>query len=242
MNSKNTLKLSPSWKKHLAGEFEQPYMQELSHFLASEAQAGKEIFPPRPLIFNAFNSTPFDKVKVVILGQDPYHGPGQAHGLSFSVTKGIDTPPSLNNILKELNTDLGVVAPNHGCLTEWARQGVLLLNTSLTVEKGMAGSHSKKGWSAFTDAAIKAVSEHGDKVVFMLWGAHAQSKAALIDSKKHLVLNAPHPSPLSVYRGFYGCKHFSACNEFLRANGRQPVEWDIAKLELSNDGETELSL
>ncbi len=219
--------LSPSWMKYLASELELPYMQELKKFLMQQEQSGKVIYPTPENIFNAFNSTPLNKVKVVILGQDPYHGPGQAHGLSFSVQEGVVIPPSLKNIFKEIKNDLGLPIPNHGSLQSWANQGVLLLNATLTVEKGKAGSHQRKGWERFTDKAIKLVSDECDAVVFMLWGSYAQKKIELIDTSKHLVLCAPHPSPLSVHRGFFGCKHFSKANDYLQNHGQTPIDWRI---------------
>ena len=224
------IKLDPSWKNALRAEFDQPYMVELRDFLRQEHAAGKEIFPPGPLIFNALNSTPLDKVKVVILGQDPYHGPGQAHGLCFSVQPGIPTPPSLLNIYKELKRDLNIDIPNQGCLQSWADQGVLLLNTTMTVERATAASHANKGWQHFTDRVIQTVSEHQASTVFLLWGAHAQSKQKLIDATKHLVLTSVHPSPLSAYRGFIGNGHFSRTNKFLEQNGLAPIAWKLPEL------------
>ncbi len=219
------LKLEDSWRALLQDEVAQPYMQQLRQFLLAEKQAGKQIYPPGPLIFNALNSTPLPQVKVVILGQDPYHQPGQAHGLSFSVPKGVAVPPSLQNIYKELQRDLGMPIPNHGYLQAWAEQGVLLLNTSLTVERGQAGSHANAGWQRFTDKVIEIVNQHQQGVVFLLWGAHAQSKARLIDETRHLILRSPHPSPLSAHRGFIGNGHFSACNHYLTAQGKTPINW-----------------
>lgn len=221
------IKLEPSWKQALRAEFDQPYMSELRAFLRQEHAAGKEIYPPGPLIFNALNSTPLDQVKVVILGQDPYHGPGQAHGLCFSVQPGIATPPSLVNIYKELNRDLNIEIAKHGCLQHWADQGVLLLNTTMTVERANAASHAKKGWQFFTDRIIQVVSEHQPNTVFLLWGSHAQSKQTLIDASKHLVLKSVHPSPLSAYRGFLGCGHFSRTNKFLEQHGLAPIDWAL---------------
>lgn len=219
--------LHPSWLNHLKGEFEQPYMRELKAFLLSEKKQGKVIYPPSKNIFNAFNSTHLDQVKVVILGQDPYHGPNQAHGLCFSVQPGIPAPPSLQNIFKELQRDLGIPIPNHGCLQEWANQGVLLLNATLTVEHARAGSHQGKGWEIFTDKAIQLVNEECNGVVFLLWGSYAQKKAAFIDGKKHLILKAPHPSPLSAHRGFIGCDHFSMANNYLQRLGKSSIEWRL---------------
>ena len=221
------IKLESSWKQALRSEFEQPYMANLREFLRQEYAAGKEIYPPGPLIFNAMNLTPLDQVKVVILGQDPYHGPGQAHGLCFSVQPGIPTPPSLVNIYKELKRDLNIDIANHGYLQHWAEQGVLLLNTTLTVERGQAASHAKKGWERFTDRIIQLVSEHQPSTVFLLWGAHAQSKEKLIDATKHLVLKSVHPSPLSAHRGFIGNGHFSKTNKFLAQHGLTPIDWKL---------------
>ena len=221
------IKLEASWKHALREEFDKPYMSELRAFLQAEKAAGKEIYPPGPLIFNALNSTPLDQVKVVIIGQDPYHGPGQAHGLCFSVPPGVPAPPSLVNIFKELKRDLNLDIPRHGCLQAWAEQGVLLLNTSLTVERGVAGSHAKQGWQLFTDKVIEVVSAHQPQLVFMLWGAHAQGKERLIDTHKHLVLRSPHPSPLSAHRGFIGNGHFSRCNKFLQQHELAPIDWRL---------------
>ena len=227
MDESPRVKLEPGWLKELGAEFERPYMAQLKGFLQSEKQQGKEIYPPGSLWFNAFNSTPFDRVKVVILGQDPYHGPHQAHGLCFSVLPGVRTPPSLVNIFKELNADLGIPVPHHGCLDAWAQQGVLLLNATLTVEQGRAGAHQGKGWEQFTDVAIQALNDHREHLVFMLWGSYAQKKGAVIDSSRHLVLTAPHPSPLSAHRGFLGCKHFSQANRYLEQWGQTPIEWAL---------------
>lgn len=219
--------LHPSWQAILGAELEQPYMQQLREFLHQERVAGKEIYPPMPLVFNAFNHTPFEQVRVVIIGQDPYHGPGQAHGLSFSVPQGIPPPPSLVNIFKELHSDLNIPLSGSGDLSAWAKQGVLLLNATLTVEQANAGSHQGKGWETFTDAAIKALNAHRSGLVFILWGGYAQKKGAVIDAKKHLVLKAPHPSPLSVYRGFYGSKPFSQINQYLISQGQAPINWQV---------------
>lgn len=227
MTQDDRIKLEPGWKQALAQEFEQPYMQELGAFLRREKAAGKQIYPPGPLIFNALNSTPLDRVKVVIIGQDPYHGAGQAHGLCFSVQPGVAVPPSLVNIYKELKRDLNLEIPRHGNLQHWADQGVLLLNTSLTVEHGLAGSHAKVGWQRLTDRIIEIASQRCEHLVFMLWGAHAQSKAKLIDSTRHLVLKSVHPSPLSAHRGFIGNGHFSRANQFLRERGIAPVDWQL---------------
>jgi uracil-DNA glycosylase len=221
------IKLEASWKLALGDEFEQPYMRQLGDFLRAEKAAGKVIYPPGPLIFNALNSTPLDKVKVVILGQDPYHGPGQAHGLCFSVQPGVPAPPSLQNIFKELKRDLIIDPPPHGCLQRWAEQGVLLLNTTLTVEQGQAGAHAKCGWQRFTDKVIEVVNARQPHLVFLLWGAHAQAKAPLLDSTRHLLLKSAHPSPLSAYRGFLGNGHFSRCNKFLEQHGLEPIDWSL---------------
>lgn len=219
--------LHSSWQQVLGNELQRPYMQELSEFLHAEKQMGKEIYPPGALIFNAFNHTPFDQVRVVIIGQDPYHGPGQAMGLSFSVPQGVKVPPSLVNIYKELGTDLGVQRPESGDLTPWADQGVLLLNATLTVEASKAGSHQKKGWEQFTDVAIQALNEQQDGLVFVLWGSYAQKKGAMIDSDRHLVLKSVHPSPLSAHRGFFGSRPFSQINQYLSDSGKVPVDWQL---------------
>lgn len=225
--SNQPVKLEPGWLSVLGGELQKPYMGELKAFLKEEKQKGKVIYPPGSQWFNAFNSTPFDKVKVVILGQDPYHGPHQAHGLCFSVLPGIRVPPSLVNIYKELQSDLGISIPQHGCLSHWAEQGVLLLNATLTVEQGMAGAHQGKGWEQFTDAAIHTLAEQREHLVFMLWGSYAQKKGAFIDASRHLVLKAPHPSPLSAHRGFLGCRHFSQANQYLEQTGQVPIDWAL---------------
>ncbi len=227
MTNDDRIKLEASWKNALREEFDKPYMRELSAFLRDEKNAGKTIFPPGALIFNALNSTPLDQVKVVILGQDPYHGPGQAHGLCFSVQPGVPVPPSLQNIYKELKRDLNIDIPGHGYLQNWADQGVLLLNTSLTVEQGQAGSHAKVGWQTFTDKVIEVVSAGRPHLVFLLWGAHAQSKQRLIDPTKHLILRSPHPSPLSAHRGFIGNGHFGRANKYLQQNGMEPIDWRL---------------
>ncbi len=219
--------IHPSWKERLESDFNSPYFLELKRFLLEERKSKKHIYPPGKFIFNAFDSCPFYDVKVVILGQDPYHGPGQAHGLSFSVPKGIPAPPSLVNIFKELNADLGMVFPKHGNLEKWAKQGVLLLNSSLTVEAHRAGSHAGKGWEKFTDSAIKKINDELSDVVFLLWGRPAQNKGSIIDTTKHFVLKAPHPSPLSAHRGFLGCRHFSKTNEFLIKKGKDPIDWSL---------------
>lgn len=224
------IKLEASWKDALREEFDKPYMQQLGEFLRTEKAAGKVIYPPGPLIFNALNTTPLEKVKVVIIGQDPYHGPGQAHGLCFSVQPGVPTPPSLQNIYKELQRDLNLPIPSHGYLQYWAEQGVLLLNTSLTVEQARAGSHANAGWQQFTDKVIEVVSQRCENLVFLLWGSHAQSKQKLIDGQKHLVLKSAHPSPLSAYRGFLGNGHFSRTNKFLEQHGLAPIDWALPPL------------
>jgi uracil-DNA glycosylase len=218
--------IEESWKEELEEEFEQAYFKEISVFLKKEYAAGKTIYPPGSLIFNAFNSTPFPKVKVVILGQDPYIKPGEAMGLSFSVPKGINIPPSLQNIFKELKNDLGCFLPNHGDLTAWAKQGVFLLNASLTVERGKSNSHAACGWQRFTNAVIHHLSEKREGLVFMLWGNFAREKSKLIDPFKHLILEAAHPSPLAA-GAFNGCRHFSKANEFLRSQGQPPINWQI---------------
>ena len=219
------VQIASDWKSALASEFEKGYFQDLISMLRAEKQAGKLIYPPGPLIFNAFNTTPLKQVKIVILGQDPYHGPGQAHGLSFSVPPGVPIPPSLQNIFKELHEDLKIPIPRSGDLEAWASQGVLLLNASLTVEAGQANSHVKLGWHLFTDAVIRTVSEQCPHVVFMLWGRFAQSKSGLIDPAKHLILKTVHPSPLSAYNGFFGCRHFSKANSWLEEQGFRGVDW-----------------
>ncbi len=220
--------LHESWKAPLLTEFNSDYMAALKAFLKAEKAAGKTIYPKGGEWFRALDLTPLDKVRVVILGQDPYHGPGQAHGLCFSVKPGVRPPPSLLNIYKELETDLGLPRPRHGFLEHWARQGALLLNSVLTVEMAKAGSHSQKGWERFTDAVIALVNARPDPVVFMLWGAYAQKKAAFVDTSRHLVLKAAHPSPLSAHNGFLGCRHFSQCNAFLTAKGLPPIDWNLA--------------
>lgn len=218
------VKINASWKEQLQEEFEKDYFIKLTQFIRSEYSA-KKIFPPARLIFNAFDHTPFDKVKVVILGQDPYHNDGQAHGLSFSVNDGVMQPPSLVNIFKEINRDLGISVPVSGNLTRWADQGVLLLNATLTVQAHMAGSHQGRGWETFTDAAIRKLAQNRENIVFMLWGAYAQRKAELIDSDRHLILKSPHPSPLSAHRGFIGNNHFSMANNYLISKRIKPVNW-----------------
>ncbi len=223
--------LPKGWQAVLADEFDQPYMQSLQAFLSSEQEQGKTIYPPADQVFNAFNLTSFSSVKVVILGQDPYHGPGQAHGLSFSVPNEVTKlPPSLKNIYKELQTDLDLPIANSGNLTPWAKQGVLLLNAMLTVEAKSAGSHQKKGWETFTDKVIEQLSKQGENIVFVLWGAYAQKKSVLIDEDKHLVLKGIHPSPLSAHRGFFGSKPFSLINQYLRLNSQVCIDWSINSL------------
>lgn len=221
------VRLEPSWKARLGDYLERPDMRALADFLRTEKRAGKVLYPPGPEIFNAFAHTPFDKVRVVILGQDPYHGPGQAHGLCFSVRPGVPVPPSLNNIFAEIARDLGIPRPDHGCLTPWADQGVLLLNSVMTVEQGRAGAHQNKGWEGFTDAAIAALDREREGLVFMLWGAYAQRKGRLVDPSRHLVLSSVHPSPLSAHRGFIGNGHFSAANRYLESRGQAPVDWSL---------------
>ncbi len=218
------VKIEPSWKQVLQTEFDKEYFVGLTDFVRNEYKT-KRIFPPAPLIFNAFDRCPFDKVKVVIIGQDPYHGPGQAHGLCFSVNEGVEFPPSLVNIFKEIERDLGKPMPESGNLTRWAEQGVLLLNATLTVQAHQAGSHQGRGWETFTDAVIRKLAEEKENLVFMLWGNYAQQKGSVINTSRHLALKSVHPSPLSAYRGFIGCGHFSAANEYLRKMGRSEVEW-----------------
>lgn len=223
-----TVALEDSWLKILKDEFDKSYMHKLKSFLVQEKQNGATVYPKGADIFNAFNHTPFEQVKVVILGQDPYHGPGQAHGLSFSVQKGVIVPPSLKNMYKELATDLpGFSIPNHGNLTKWADEGVLLLNASLTVRAHEAGSHQGKGWEIFTDKVITELSLRKTGIVFLLWGRFAQNKSQIIDTSKHHILKAAHPSPLSAYNGFFGCKHFSKANKILMDAGKEPINWQI---------------
>ncbi|MCW8879054.1 MAG: uracil-DNA glycosylase [Kangiellaceae bacterium] len=217
-----------SWTDILAEEKQQDYFKQTMQYVASRREQGVTVFPPKEDVFNAFKVTPFEQVKVVILGQDPYHGPNQAHGLCFSVKHGIKPPPSLVNMYKELQTDIsGFQIPSHGYLQKWAEQGVLLLNTVLTVEQGQAHSHKHLGWEQFTDKVIQGISDYGQGVVFLLWGSHAQKKGNCIDTQKHHVLKAPHPSPLSAHRGFFGCKHFSKANELLVAQGKEQIDWCI---------------
>ncbi len=225
MAIKRSITLHPSWLQVLGEEFDKPYMAQLRAFLAAEKTQKKIIYPVASRWFAAFDTTPFDAVKVVIIGQDPYHGPGQAHGLCFSVPQGVAIPPSLQNIYKELQEDLGITVPQHGCLTHWAEQGVLLLNATLTVERSKAGSHQDRGWEQFTDCAIRALNDRRENLVFMLWGSYAQRKGSSIDPARHLVLKAPHPSPLAAYRGFFGSKPFSHANAYLVAHHKTPINW-----------------
>lgn len=225
--SERKIQLHPGWLQHLHDQFEQPYMQQLSQFLRAEKASGKRIYPAGDAIFAALNTTPLEAVKVVILGQDPYHGPNQAHGLSFSVPHGQAIPPSLQNIYKELENDVGVTQAQHGNLSSWAEQGVLLLNSVLTVQHGQAASHQGKGWEQFTDAVISVLNQQRDGLVFLLWGSYAQRKGQVIDRDRHLVLSAPHPSPLSAHRGFLGCKHFSKANDYLVQNQQSPINWTV---------------
>lgn len=225
------IRLHPSWLEALRREFDQPYMAELKRFLLAEREAGKRIYPAGCNWFRALDLTPLDKVRVVILGQDPYHGEGQAHGLCFSVPNGVQPPPSLVNIFKELKSDLGIEPASHGFLEHWASQGVLLLNSVLTVEMGRAASHRDRGWERFTDAVVRLVNAKAEPVVFMLWGSYAQKKAAFVDTSRHLVLKAPHPSPLSAHSGFFGCRHFSQANAFLESRGLPPIDWALPECE-----------
>ena len=226
-SSTHTIQLEDSWKERLLREFGQPYFQHIRNFLRTEKSAGRIIYPPGQEIFQAYQWTPFDAVKVVIIGQDPYHGPGQAHGLCFSVRKGVKPPPSLVNIFKEIRQDLGYAIPDYGCLESWARQGVFLLNAILTVEKDKPASHRHIGWQQFTDATIQAINTGKEHVVFLLWGAFAHQKEALIDQSKHLVLKAAHPSPFSADKGFFGCRHFSQANAWLQQKHIEPVNWQL---------------
>jgi len=227
MSDQREIRLHPQWQEMLGAEFNKEYMQSLREFLIQRKQQGAVIYPPGSQWFAALNNTPFDQVRVVILGQDPYHGPGQAHGLCFSVMPDIKVPPSLVNIYKEMKTDLSIDQPKHGCLISWAQQGVLLLNATLTVEQGNAGAHQGKGWEQFTDQVIRTVNDHLESVVFILWGSFAQKKASMIDSSKHLILKSVHPSPLSAHRGFWGCGHFSTANNYLQQRGLQPIDWQL---------------
>jgi len=221
------LEAAPSWQEGLAVEFEQPYMLNLKQFLHEQKTQRKVVYPHSSKWFHALETTPLDQVKVVILGQDPYHQPDQAHGLCFSVRPGIKIPPSLVNIYKELNSDLGVTPVGHGYLESWAQQGVLLLNSVLTVEQSQAASHQGQGWEQFTDRVIHLVNERCENVVFLLWGSYAQKKGAFIDTQRHLVLKAPHPSPLAAHRGFFGCRHFSQSNDYLQQHGKTPINWQL---------------
>ena len=221
------IRLEPSWKARVGDYLQRDDMQALAAFLRQRKAAGARIYPPGPRIFAALDATPFDAAKVVVLGQDPYHGAGQAHGLCFSVPPGVPVPPSLDNIFKELQRDLGIARPDHGCLLPWARQGVLLLNAVLTVEEGRAGAHAGKGWEGFTDHVVETLNRERDGLVFLLWGSYAQAKGKVIDSGRHRVLKAPHPSPLSAHRGFIGCGHFSAANQYLARHGRAPIDWAL---------------
>ncbi len=225
--SSREVHLESSWKARLAPEFKQSYMSELRAFLLSRKRSGAVIYPQGSRIFNALDSTPFDRVKVVILGQDPYHGAGQAHGLCFSVRLGVPTPPSLINIFREIESDLEIQAPDHGNLQPWARQGVLLLNAVLTVERGRAGAHQGKGWERFTDQVVRLLNAEREGLVFLLWGSYALKKGAVIDRERHRVLTAPHPSPLSAHRGFFGCHHFSKANQYLQGRGLEPIHWKL---------------
>lgn len=222
------VRIDLEWKRVLESEFLSSYMHDLRMFLAREREQGKEVFPPGPEMFSAFNMTPFSKVKVVILGQDPYHGPRQAHGLCFSVRRGVQPPPSLINIYKEIRSDLGIAPPRHGELTHWAEQGVLLLNSVLSVQAGLAASHQGRGWETFTDAVIRVLNDEREHLVFLLWGNYAQRKGRFIDARRHLVLKAAHPSPLSANRGgWFGCRHFSQANRYLEAHGVAPIDWSL---------------
>jgi len=221
------IQLEPSWKARIGDYLLRPDMRELSAYLRQRKAAGVQVYPPGPQIFAAFDATPFEQVKVVVLGQDPYHGAGQAHGLSFSVMPGVPVPPSLLNIYKEIEADLGLPRPDHGCLLPWAQRGVLLLNAVLTVEAGQPGSHQKRGWEGFTDHVVETLNQEREGLVFLLWGSYAQQKGKVIDTRRHRVLKAPHPSPLSAHRGFLGCGHFSAANEYLERRGQGRVDWSL---------------
>jgi uracil-DNA glycosylase len=225
--SGDRVRLEPSWKSRVGDYLQREDMQQLSAFLRERMRQGVRVYPPAPDIFAALDATPFEQAKVVVLGQDPYHGPGQAHGLSFSVPPGVPVPPSLDNIFKELQRDLGVARPAHGCLLPWARQGVLLLNAVLTVEEGRAGAHQGKGWEGFTDHVVDVLNREREGLVFLLWGSYAQAKGKRIDTDRHRVLRAPHPSPLSAHRGFIGCGHFSAANAYLARRGHAPIDWAL---------------
>ena len=230
MSMQADIRLHPNWLEPLREEFAEAYMGDLKHFLVAQREAGKRIFPRCSEWFRALDLTPPDKVRVVILGQDPYHGEGQAHGLCFSVQPRVRPPPSLVNIYKELESDLGISPRRHGFLEHWAKQGVLLLNSVLTVEMGLAASHRERGWERFTDRIIREVNAKAEPVVFMLWGSYAQKKAAFVDRSRHLVLKAPHPSPLSAHSGFFGCGHFSKANAFLESRGREPIDWALPEV------------
>jgi uracil-DNA glycosylase len=221
------IRLEPGWKSRVGAYLQREDMQALSAFLRERTRQGVRVFPPLPQVFAALDATPFDKVKVVILGQDPYHGFGQAHGLCFSVQHGTPAPPSLENVFKELQRDLGIARPKHGCLQHWADQGVLLLNAVLTVEEGKAGAHQGKGWEGFTDHIVETLNREREHLVFLLWGSYAQAKGKMIDTGRHRVLKAPHPSPLSAHRGFIGCGHFSKANEYLVRNGMAAIDWSL---------------
>ena len=227
VETQDRIKLEASWKLLLMEEFSKEYMKQLRQFLAESKSKAKIVYPPGDQIFNAFNLTPFDKVRVVIIGQDPYHGPGQAHGLCFSVQTGVRLPPSLQNIYKEINQELGLEFSSNGCLSSWAEQGVLLLNSVLTVEKGHAGSHQGKGWEQFTDRVIEIINEEHESCVFLLLGSYAQNKGQIIDRNRHLVLESPHPSPFSAHRGFFGNGHFKRVNEYLQSKGKTPIDWRV---------------
>ena len=227
MSDDSRIKLDASWKDRIGDYLQREDMAALSAFLRQRKAQGVRIYPPGPEIFAAFDATPFEQVKVVVLGQDPYHGAGQAHGLCFSVRPGVPVPPSLENIFKEIHADLGLPRPDHGCLLPWARQGVLLLNAVLTVEDGRAGAHQGKGWEGFTDHVVDVLNSEREGLVFLLWGSYAQAKGKMIDTRRHRVLKAPHPSPLSAHRGFLGCRHFSATNEYLARNGKIPIDWSL---------------
>ena len=227
MADEERLKLEPTWKARVGDWFLREDMRQLASFLRERKAKGARIFPPGPQIFSAFDATPFDEVKVVILGQDPYHGYGQAHGLCFSVLPDVPPPPSLENIFKEIESDLGIPRPDHGYLMPWARQGVLLLNAVLTVEEGRAGAHQGKGWEGFTDHVIETLANEREHLVFLLWGSYAQKKGAVIDARRHRVLRAPHPSPLSAHRGFFGSGHFSATNKYLQQHEMKPIDWRL---------------
>ena len=228
--SDDRIKLEPSWKARVGDYLQRDEMQALAAFLRQRKAAGTQVFPPGPELFAAFDATPFDATRVVILGQDPYHGPGQAHGLCFSVRPGVPVPPSLQNVYKEIERDLGIPRPDHGCLLPWARQGVLLLNAVMSVEAGHAGAHAGKGWEGFTDHVVETLDREREGLVFLLWGSYAQKKGAMIDRQRHRVLKAPHPSPLSAHRGFLGCGHFSAANQYLARRGQVPIDWSLPPL------------